>query len=244
MDQLLGLLLNQVMSGDTVSSVAQSAGVTNQQATSVVSNALPTLVSSLSQTANNQTAQNNLLNLVSQATQTSNQQITSNQNSALGSDLLSTIMGGSSNTNNLVSTVSNNTGVSNKKVNSILTMVAPLLIGGLIKMFMNAKKKQTQQQTLATATQQNTSGINLSDGLDIKDIMGLMSMTSSNNKPANNKPTSGVNLSDGIDLQDILGLVGGLTSTNTSNNKKPSSGVNLSDGLDLNDLLALMINKK
>lgn len=81
MDQLLGLLLNQVMSGDTVNAVAQSAGVTNQQATNVVSNALPTLVSSLSQSATNQNTSNNLMNLLSQTTQTNTQQVTSSQTS-------------------------------------------------------------------------------------------------------------------------------------------------------------------
>ena len=183
MDQLLGLLLNQVMSGDTVNAVAQSAGVTNQQAINVVSNALPTLVSSLSQSATNQNTSNNLMNLLSQTTQTNTQQVTSSQNTDLGTNLLSTIMGGSSNTNNLVSTVSNNTGVSNKKVNSILTMAAPLLIGALVKFFANAKKKQTQQAnqnnlasilTGATSSNTSSSGVDLSDGLDLNDIIGLL----------------------------------------------------------------------
>ena len=142
MDQILGLLVNQVLKPDTVSSVAQSSGVTTQEATQVVSNALPTLVSSLSQTAGNQQTSNDLMNLVSHVTPTSQPA----QNQALGANLLSTIMGGSNNTNNLVSTVSNNTGVSNKKVNSILTMVAPLIVTALVKMFLGAKKKQTQNQ--------------------------------------------------------------------------------------------------
>ena len=255
MDQLLNSLSKEVLTEQNVKEVSREAGVTAEETVAVVNNAIPALVNSLSQTATrsagSERSSADLLNLLLQATSTNTSAQTSN--ASLGGSLLSTILGGNNNTNTLFNAVSSNTGVSSSGVSKILKYIAPALIAALVKKVLSGNKpaqttgsntsllsallggQQQSQQTVTVkpkpTTTTQSSGVNLSDGLDMNDIMALLQGSQQQQQTQQSSQQSS-------GLSSLLSALTGQQQTQQTN--QSSSGVNLSDGLDMNDIMALL----
>jgi hypothetical protein len=210
MDQILSLLTKSLLSQDTVSSVSDNAGTSRQDTTSVLSSSLPALASGLLTSAGDKKTASQLNNLAEQA------EGGSKADAGLGTQILNTILGGSSATRQLETSVSGKTGVSKNNVSTILALAAPLLLSLVANLV-------STDTTRKKSSSKKSSGVDLSDGLDLNDVAalagGLASSASSGRK------SSGVDLSDGLGMDDVASLISGAVSTSTgSSSKKKSSG--------------------
>lgn len=146
-------LLGTVMSGDSVTGLSQAANVSSESTKSILSAALPSLLSgALSQSANSETAEGFASALTQHAASD-----TSNLSSFLGGvdltdggKIISHLLGGSA--DSTISQISQQTGASTAETSSVLSAAAPLL--------MSLLGQQTSSQQAA--------------GTGIADIMGTL----------------------------------------------------------------------
>jgi len=156
MSDLVSSLLGNLTSSDVLSSLAGKAGISTEDASSVLSNALPQLVSSLQSNASSEEGAASLLNALKQhASADSLASLVENADAEDGNKILQHILGG--NLSSVLSGVSEKSNVSASAVTSLLSNAAPALLTNLSNL--TAEK-----------------GVDLSDGIQLSDLKGILSI--------------------------------------------------------------------
>ncbi len=168
-DMLLGAMNDQA----SVDSLSERSGLSSAQITKLLPLALPIIIKALTKNASSQAGATSLFNALGQHTSTKPMNIQiQNADKEDGNKILQHIFG--NNYSNVMSDLSQQTGANQNQIQSALGTLAPALMSGL-------------SAATSHASNQHSSGINLSDGLDLSDIAGLLGA----GKPAA-KPSGGI----------------------------------------------------
>ena len=201
---LLQLLLGTLTSNDSVSSVSKKTGVNSKTTSKLLMMAIPLLISYMTKNASKKQGAQSLLSALGQHTSTATvQEQVAKADEDDGAKIIAHILGQDQNT--VLSNLAHETGLTSSQVNSVLSNIAPALLNSLgtaTNTAAAAKKKKPAATTTAAS-----SGVNLADGIDLSDIMGLLGGTQS----SANTATS------------LLGSLLGATTTTTTGKKKKTS---------------------
>ncbi len=153
---LLGILLKSLLSKDTLSALAKKTGLTPAKLKKLIPLALPLLLKYLTGNASSQSGALSLLGALGQhqTVKALPEQI-AEADPEDGSKILGHIFGHDTETE--VELLAEQSGLSGKEVNTALSGLAPALLSSLNTAASSAKKK-----------------VDLSDGLDLSDVMGLL----------------------------------------------------------------------
>lgn len=160
---LLNLLLSSLTTDNSVNALAGKTGADKSQITKLIMIALPLIIRALTKNTSSSSGTQSLLGALTQHTSRDSidRQIT-NADTADGAAILSHILG--ENTASVTSGLAQQTGLSGDQVSSTLNSIAPAILSEL-------SAATTQAQNTAGAAH----GVDLSDGLDFSDLMGLFS---------------------------------------------------------------------
>ena len=195
---LLQLLLGSLTTNDSVNSVSKKTGVSSGSVSKLLMMAVPLLITYLTKNASKKDGATSLLSALTQhtSTQTVSQQI-NNADSTDGAKIIGHILG--QDQKSVISNLAKETGLSSKEVNAVLNSIAPALLNSL------------NTATTATAAKPQSNKVDLSDGIDLSDIAGLLggaSVTNTNSNPA-------------------AGLLGSLLGGSSTTSSSANTGLNL-----------------
>ena len=202
---LLDLLLGSMTSNSALSALSANNGTTNEQTSSLVSSAVPALLGALTNNASSTEGAQSLLNALGQHTDTSqmSQQLAQADMND-GQAIIQHILG--NNTASVVQSLSNETGVSQNQVSSLLDNIAPAVLSGL---------------SAATTSAQNN--VNQDGGFDFSSLLSTFGEaqqeTQAQEKPQGQEMTLEATPSGGI----FQSLFGG--SNDNAADNAPSGGV-------------------
>lgn len=154
---LLAILLKVLLSKNTLTALAKKSGLTPAKLKKLLPLALPLLLKYLTSNASSQSGALSLLGALSQhnTARALPEQI-AEADLEDGGKILGHIFGNSA--EDEIDTLAAQSGLSGKEVNSALDSIAPALLSSLNTATVSAKKKK----------------VDLSDGLDLSDVMGLL----------------------------------------------------------------------
>lgn len=211
---LLQLLLGALTTNDSVNAASKKTGVASGSISKLLMMAVPLLITYLTKNASKKEGATSLLSALTQhtSTQTVSEQI-SNADSTDGAKIIAHILG--SDQKSVISSLAKQTGLSAKEVNSVLNAIAPSLLNSL------------STATTAQAAKPQANKVDLSDGIDLSDIAGLLGGANVSN--TNSNPAAGLlgsllggssaNTSSSNSGLDLLGsLLGGNKPTQTQSN--------------------------
>ena len=162
------MLLGTLTSGNSVNALSEKTGANSSQITKLIMIALPLIIRALTKNTSSSSGATSLLGALTQHTSRDSidKQIT-NADTADGAAILNHILG--NNTETVTNGLAEQTGLSGGQVSTALNSITPAILSGL-------SAATTQAQNAAAQAQQNTGaigGVDLSDGLDLSDIMGM-----------------------------------------------------------------------
>ena len=163
---LLTELMGAMTAQAPVNDLSKKTGGSSAQITSLISAALPLLMQSMTNNASSPAGAASLLGALAQHTNTAPvaQQI-SNADVIDGGKIIGHILG--NNSASVMNSLAAQSGLNTNQVSSVLGSIAPALMSS-----MSAATLQKPKQ--------NKPGVDLSDGLDLKDIIGIYSALNSN----------------------------------------------------------------
>ena len=180
---LLSLLLKSLLTDSSISALAKKTGLNASSLKKLIPLAIPLLLKFLTKNASNESGALSLLGALSQHT---NQKALSDQideaDTEDGGKIINHIFGSES--EDVTNQLALESGMSQRDVNSALAGIAPALMSGL---------------SAATNSVSSAPKVDLSDGLDLSDLMGMFVGTQQAQQ-AQNQPSGGGLLS---------GLLGG-----------------------------------
>ena len=154
---LLGILLKALLNKNTLSALAKKTGLTTAKLKKLIPLALPLLLKYLTSNAASQTGALSLLGALGQHNTAKALPIQiAEADPEDGGKILGHIFG--SNTQPEIETLAAQSGLSGKEVNTALDSIAPVLLSSLNTAAASAKKKK----------------VDLSDGLDLSEVMTLL----------------------------------------------------------------------
>ena len=171
---LLQLLLVSLTTDDSVKQVSKKTGVSSSAVTKLLIAAIPLLISYMTKNASKKDGAQSLLGALLQHTSTNT---VSNQikdaDSDDGAKIIAHILGKDQNA--IVNNLAAQANISTAQVNSVLNNIAPALLNSL------------STATTATAQKPKPSSpkVDLSDGIDLSDLAGLLGGASVSNSNAN-----------------------------------------------------------
>lgn len=165
---LLNLLTSAFTSSSSTSALSGKTGLSKKQIYMIVAYALPLLLKYLTKNANSKEGASSLASALTQhkSTKSVETQI-ENADVEDGAKIINHILGNQS--SEVISQVAKETQASPKEVSSVLAALAPALLSGV-------------SSATAQANKQKQSGIDLSDGLDVNDMVGMFKMMTSAGK--------------------------------------------------------------
>ena len=193
---LLNMLLSTMVSDSSVNALAKKTGAKNSQITKLIIMALPIIIKALTKNTSSASGVTSLLGALTQHTskKTISQQITE-ADAQDGAAILNHILG--ANTPSVTNGLAQQTGLSDDQVQTTLNNIAPAILSGL-----SAATSQAQNAKPAAGA------VDLSDGLDLSDLMGMFMGAQQQAPQQQAKPSGGL-------LSSILGSLLG------TNKKKP-----------------------
>ncbi len=152
---LLNMLMGSMSSSSSVEALSGKTGASKSVVSSLISAALPMLLSALTSNASSQEGAQSLLGALSQhtSTETMASQI-SNADEADGHAIIGHILG--QNTDSVIQSLSQQTGASTSQVNSLLGNMAPAMMSGL-------SAATTSANSAATNTAASAGGFDFTD---------------------------------------------------------------------------------
>ena len=223
---LLTLLLKTMTSNSSVNSMKKKSGATASQIKFLIALALPLIIKYLRKNASSQQGASSLLGALTQHTNTNSisQQI-ANADTNDGNAILGHIFG--KDYGNVTSNLSQQSGMSASQVQSVLSSLAPSLMSGL------------SAATSAASQQQAAGKVDLSDGVDLSDLMALFG-GKTQQKPQAQKPQQAAGLGGMLDA-----LLGAGTTQQKPQAQKPQQAQNAALGMDdVSALLNLLLSAK
>ena len=159
---LLSMMTQAMTTDNAVSSLSGQNGVTRGQASGLVTAALPILMQAMTSNASSAGGANSLLGALNQhqTSLTIEDQI-KDADKDDGGKIINHILGG--NASGIISQLASQNNMSNTQASSLLAQIAPALLAGVGAAALSSKKKKKP-------------AVDLSDGLDIKDVIGLAGM--------------------------------------------------------------------
>ena len=157
---LIEMLLGSMTSESSVNALAEKTGGSNKQMYALIIAAIPLLIKFLTKNAKKDEGANSLLGALGQhkSSETAAKQI-KEADEEDGAKILAHILG--KDQGKIVKELSRDTGLSTEQVLKALANLAPATMSGL-------------SSAATTASKQKKSGVDLSDGLDLTDIMAMM----------------------------------------------------------------------
>ena len=163
---LLSLLLGGLTSSNSVKATSKKTGLSSQLTSKLLIAAIPLLIKYMTQNASKKEGAQSLANALTQHQTTAKvpAQI-KNADIVDGAKIIGHILGNDQ--SNVINNLSQQTGASTTEVNSLLSTIAPALLSSLA--------------TATNSANQKTSGkVDLSDGIDLSDVMGILGGSGSN----------------------------------------------------------------
>ena len=159
---LLSMMTQAMTTENAVGSLSGQNGVSTKQASSLVTAALPILMQAMTSNASSSGGANSLLGALNQhqTSLTIEDQI-KDADKEDGGKIIGHILGG--NASGIISQLASQNNMSDKQASSLLAQIAPALLAGVGAAALSSKKKKKP-------------AVDLSDGLDIKDVIGLAGM--------------------------------------------------------------------
>lgn len=181
---LLSMMTGAMTSDAALGSLTGQTDLTGDQTKSVIQAALPLLMGAMTQNASTDAGAMSLLGALAQhQTQASVQDQFKEADQDDGGKIIGHILGGQR--EDVAASIASQSGVSTAQVLKILALIAPALLSGVAKATAEGKKKKKP-------------AIDLSDGLDAGDVIGLLG------KVAGAGKTSAKTGMDGTALLSIL----------------------------------------
>lgn len=178
---LLNLFTGAMTSQSTVNTLSEKTGASNTQIKKLLILALPLIIKAMTSNASSQNGASSLLSALTQHKSTASLDTQVKEADAEdGAKIIGHILGG--NSQSVMNSLAAQSGMNSDQVGSVLANIAPALLSGV-----SAAKD--------TAVSQQQSGIDLSDGLDMKDLIGIFGAASA--KPqasASDSASSGMSL--------------------------------------------------
>ena len=156
---LLNMLLSSFTSDNSVNALSGKTGIDKSKITSLIMMALPLIIKALTKNASSSSGASSLLGALTQHTSRDaiDRQI-ADADTADGEAILNHILGDDA--ASVTSGLAAQTGLTNEQVTGTLNNVAPAILSEL---------------SAATTQVQKKGGVDLSDGLDFSDLMGMFS---------------------------------------------------------------------
>lgn len=220
---LLQLLLGTLVSQKTVNTVSKKTGASSNLTSKLLLVAIPLLIKYMTSNASKKNGAQSLLSALGQHTSTNSMadQIR-NADEDDGAKIIQHILGNDK--NKVVNSLANETGLTSNQVNQTLSNIAPALLSGL------------SAATTATNNKKNN-GIDLSDGLDMSDLVGLFGGGSGNSSTSLLTSLLGGGQQQQQQSSGMGDILGALLGTQTTSNKKPAAN----SGSDLTGLLSSLL---
>ena len=178
---LLNLFTGAMTSQSTVNTLSEKSGASNAQIRKLLLLALPLIIKAMTKNASSQNGASSLLSALTQHKSTASLDAQVKEaDEEDGAKIIGHILGG--NSQSVMNSLASQSGMNSSQVSSVLANIAPALLSGV-----SAAKD--------TAVTQHQSGINLSDGFDLSDLMGMFGAASA--KPqaaASDSSASGMSL--------------------------------------------------
>ncbi len=167
---LLNMILGSMTSQTSVDSLAGKTGLDKKKIASLLAIALPLLMKSMTQNASSQQGASSLLGALAQHTnpnRKSTAQQISEADAGDGAKIVNHILG--KDTDKIIGQMAGQTDLTPDQVSTVLAQMAPAMMSGVSEATDQAKKEKAKA---------SSSGIDLSDGFDMKDVMGIIGATS------------------------------------------------------------------
>lgn len=217
---LLQLLLETLTSNSSVDSVSKKTGANSKKISALLMVAVPVLISYLTKNASSKSGAKSLAGALAQHTNTS---AASKQIEEVdlddGAKIIRHILGDDQ--TKVVKNLAKETGMSNDQVNTTLNTIAPYLLSSLSTAASTVSKQTAKKETV----KKSDNGVDLSDGIDLSDLVGLLGGGSSQSGKSSSP------------LGGLGNILGSLLSTNTAKPAKSTKKQQSSSGLDLNSVL-------
>ena len=173
---LLQLLLGSLTTDDSLKQVSKKSGVSSDAISKLLLAAVPLLIAYMTKNASKKNGAQSLLSALGQHTssQTVSQQIKTADESD-GAKIIAHILGADQ--KNIVSSLASQAGITNSQVSTVLNLIAPALLNSL----------STATTAASVKPQSQSPKVDLSDGIDLSDIAGLLggsAITNTNSNPA------------------------------------------------------------
>ena len=195
----------------SIDAAEQKTGIKGVSILTILSYALPLLMRNMTNNASSDAGAQSLLGALGQHTSKKSmpEQI-KEADTEDGAKIIGHILG--DNQENVIGEIAQKSGASAQDVSAVLASMAPSLLSSL----------SAATNAVSSAQQNQSHGVDLSDGLDVSDLMGIFQ--SGGSKPANNG-------------NSLLGtLLGGITNTDAPNAQNDGSAL-------LGSLLSMMGRK-
>ena len=158
-------------SQSSIQSISGETGLSGKQISALLAIALPLILKAMTNNASSGQGASSLLGALSQHAN-NNKVSTAEQiktaDTQDGQKIIKHIFG--KDTDKVVEQLAGETNLSSDQVNSVLSQIAPAMMSNVNDAANQAKKGQSAKKT---------SGIDLSDGFDMKDVMGIVGSVSS-----------------------------------------------------------------
>lgn len=225
---LLSILLKSMMTDNSINTMSQKTGLGAKQLRKLLPLAIPLLLKFMTKNASSQAGASSLLSALTQHTNNKpvSQQI-AEADTVDGGKILAHILGNNSQAS--LEDLATQTGMSQQEVMSALSSITPAMLSGLSAATNAATSAAANTAATAAATQTASaaaaSQIDLSDGLDMKELMSLLG---GSQPQVQQKPQSG-------------GLLSALFGRKPTQNATPVESDNTINGTAL--LQALLSNR-
>ncbi len=168
MSTLLQLLLKSFTQQSSIDAAEKKTGISGRQILTILSYALPLLIKFMTKNASSQSGAQSLLGALTQHKNTKAMPLQiAEANTDDGAKIIGHIFGQQQ--NDAVSQIAQQSGVSANDVSKVLAVMAPALLSSL----------SSVTTATANAQQAKKPGVDLSDGLDVSDIVGIFQSTKS-----------------------------------------------------------------
>lgn len=168
MSTLLQLLLKSFTQQSSIDAAEKKTGISGRQILTILSYALPLLIKFMTKNASSQSGAQSLLGALTQHTSKKAMPLQiAEANTDDGAKIIGHIFGQQQ--NDAVTQIAQQSGVSANDVSKVLAVMAPALLSSL----------SSVTTATANAQQAKKPGVDLSDGLDVSDIVGIFQSTKS-----------------------------------------------------------------
>lgn len=155
---LLAIIIKSLLSGNTLSTLMKKTGLSSKQLKKLIPLAIPLLIKMMTKNASSQDGLSSLLGALTQHTNKKPMAVqVAEADTEDGDKIIGHILG--SDKDSSVISLANQSGLSQQQVSGVLSNIAPALLSGL---------------SAATATGSNSGKVDLSDGLDLSEVMLML----------------------------------------------------------------------